>query len=221
MKTIWTSIGGTFVLCCLAAFLFTAEAGMQNNNFWTEAAQGGMAEVAMGNLAAQKAQMAEVKQFGQQMVTDHTAANDELMKLAAGKNVTLPTAMSEKHQEAMAKLNGMSGMEFDREYMKMQVKDHEKMVKLFQRESERGTDADSKAFAAKTLPTLQNHLTMARTMYDGMKNMGRGDSSNNNSRRDDDSSNNNRSNNRNSNRSNNSNGNSNNSNVNNTMMNHF
>ena len=74
----------------------------------------------------------------------------------------------------------MSGMDFDKAFMKQMVKDHEAAVKLFTRESERGTDADTKAFAAKTLPTLQNHLQMAKTMNDSMKSM-KSDKSNSNS----------------------------------------
>ena len=137
MRTIWTSIGGTLVLCCLAAFLFTAEADMQNNTFWSEVAQGGMTEVMASTAALQRAQSADVKQFAQQMVTDHTAVNEELKTLAASKSVTLPATPSEKQQSNIAKLNARSAADFDREYMKMMVSDHEKTVKLFQRESER------------------------------------------------------------------------------------
>jgi putative membrane protein len=140
------------------------------DSFYTEAAQSGMAEVALGNLALQKSTSDQIKTFAQQMVTDHTAANQELTSLAAGKNVTLPTEMDAKHKSAMDKLSAMSGTDFDKAFMKQMVKDHEAAVKLFQRESDRGTDADSKAFAAKTLPTLQNHLQMARTLSDSLKN---------------------------------------------------
>src|SRR5687767_10890950 len=98
MKTILTSICSAIVLCCMAAFMWTAEARQQNNKFWTEAAEASMAEVAMSNLALQKAQSAEVKQFAQQMVTDHTANTEELRSVATTKNITLPTAMPVKHQ---------------------------------------------------------------------------------------------------------------------------
>jgi predicted outer membrane protein len=185
MRTILTSVCGTIVLCCLAAFLWTAEAEMQNTNFWTEAAQSSLAEVALSNAALQRAQSAEVRQFAQQMVTDHTAVNQELTQLVSTKGVTIPTAPTDKQQRSLDKLNGRSGADFDREYMKTMVSDHEKAVKLFQRESERGTDAEAKAFAAKTLPSLQSHLTMARTMYETTRTAGRGNnggnSSNNNS----------------------------------------
>jgi predicted outer membrane protein len=138
-----------------------------------------MAEVMLSNIALQKTQNEQVRAFAQQMVTDHTAANQELATLAASKNVTLPTEADNKHRSAADKLNGMSGTEFDRAYMKQMVKDHEASVKLFQRESDRGTDADTKAWAAKMLPALQGHLQMARTMYDSVRNTGGGNSENN------------------------------------------
>lgn len=150
------------------------------DSFMREAAQSGMAEVMLGNLALQKSENEQIKTFAQQMVADHTAANGELATLAQSKSVTLPTETDAKHKSAMDKLGGMSGMDFDKAFMKQMVKDHEAAVKLFSRESERGTDADTKAFAAKTLPTLQNHLQMARTLNGSVKGM-KSDKSNNNS----------------------------------------
>ena len=157
---------------------FIAQASNQDS-FMREAAESGMAEVMLGNLALQKSQNEQVRSFAQQMVSDHTAANEELKALAASKNVTLPTDVKAKHRNAMNKLNGMSGTEFDKAFMRQMVKDHEAAVKLFQREAERGNDEATKAFAAKTLPTLQGHLQMARTMYDSMKNMKDGNSNSN------------------------------------------
>ena len=141
----------------------------KQDKFWTEAAQGGMTEVELSNLALQKSQNEEVKKFAQMMVDDHTKANDELKALAQSKNVTLPTAITSKQMATKDKLNGLSGDAFDREYMKMMVKDHDKTVKLFQKQADKGIDADVKAFAAKTLPILQSHQTAARTMNDSMK----------------------------------------------------
>jgi putative membrane protein len=150
------------------------------DSFMKDAAASGMAEVMLGNLALQKSQNEQVRSFAQQMVADHTAANGELASLAASKSVTLPTEPDAKHKSAMDKLNGLSGTEFDKAFMKQMVKDHEAAVRLFSKEAEKGDDADTKAFAAKTLPTLQNHLQMARTMNDSMKGM-KGSNSNSNS----------------------------------------
>lgn len=169
MRAIRTSIYSAMVLCCAAAFMWTAEAEMQNNDFWTEAAQMSMAEVALSNVAVQKAQSDAVRQFAQQMVTEHTQANQELMTAAQAKGVTIPTELPANRQRDVTKLNGEEASGFDREYMQMMVKDHEKSVKLFERQAQRGTDADAKAWAAKMLPALQGHLTMARSLNDTVR----------------------------------------------------
>lgn len=136
----------------------------QDRDFVMDAAMGGMLEVELGRWAAQKGTSDAVKQFGQRMVTDHGQANQELMSLASSKGITLPTSLDEKHQQDVAKITSMSGAEFDRAYSKLMLKDHEKDVKEFERQSTKGADPDLKAFAAKTLPTLQEHLQLARTL---------------------------------------------------------
>lgn len=133
-----------------------------DRDFMTEAAAGGMAEVELGRLAAQKAKSADVKQFGQKMVDDHSKANNELKQLAARKGVTLPADMNGEQKEERDKLSKLSGAEFDKEYMKLMVDDHDKDVAAFQDEAKDGDDADVKNFASKTLPTLQEHQRMAK-----------------------------------------------------------
>ena len=76
----------------------------------------------------------------------------------------MPTAIDDKHRQDVTKLSAMSGADFDRAYAKMMLKDHEKDVSEFEKQSTKGTDPDVKAFASKTLPTLQEHLTMARAL---------------------------------------------------------
>lgn len=137
--------------------------------FATRAAQGGMAEVELGRLASQKAQNAEVKKFAQMMVQDHTNANTELKSLASKKNITLPTALDAEHKAVMDKLQGLSGAEFDKAYMDAMVEDHEKTVDLFQAQADDGADADMKAFAAKTLPKVKQHLEMAEKINGNLK----------------------------------------------------
>ena len=136
----------------------------QDSKFLMDAAMGGLMEVELGNVAVQKASSDAVKQFGQRMVDDHGAANTELMSLGTSKGVTLPTALDEKHQKEVTKLSAMSGADFDRAYMKMMVSDHVKDVSEFEKQSAKGTDPDLKAFAGKTLPTLQEHLQMAKSV---------------------------------------------------------
>jgi predicted outer membrane protein len=209
----------------------TAGAKLNNEDrkFITDAAHGGMAEVALGRLALERASSDEVKQFAQRMIDDHTRANEELMKLASSKGVTLPKGhghttqgdtsqgmtqttssttgtqpareqpqsgqpqsgqqqsgqqqgtarqdtagaqstdasrpmLDKKHQAVMDRLSKLSGAEFDREYMRAMVKDHSDAVEMFQRESTRGKDAEVKAWATSTLPTIQEHLRLAREL---------------------------------------------------------
>ncbi len=99
--------------------------------FAVTAASSGMFEVEAGKLAQQKGSNTEVKNFGKKMVEDHSKANEELKALAAKKNITLPTTMSSEHQEKMDKLSGLSGTEFDKEYMSIMDDAHDKDVKLF------------------------------------------------------------------------------------------
>ena len=139
-----------------------------SGSFTTSAAQGGMAEVKMGNLALAKAQSEEVKQFAQQMVADHTKANNDLKEVAAKKSVALPTDINDEQKSTMDKLAKLSGAEFDKEYVKAMVEDHEKDVKEFETQAKSGTDEDVKAFAARTLPTLQTHLSMIKGIKDRM-----------------------------------------------------
>jgi putative membrane protein len=98
------------------------------------------------------------------MVTDHTAANQELMALAQAKNLTVPAEMNEHRQKMEEALARKQGDNFDREYMRHMVNDHEKAVQLFSKEAQDGKDPALKDFAAKTLPTLQEHLQMARDL---------------------------------------------------------
>ena len=130
--------------------------------FVKEAAIGGMAEVDLGQLAASKAESPDVKQFGQRMVDDHGKANTELKSWASQKNVTLPTELDAKHKAEHARLEKLSGAAFDRAYMQAMVADHNKDVAAFMRESKAAKDPDLKAWAAKTLPTLQEHQKMAK-----------------------------------------------------------
>jgi putative membrane protein len=144
---------------------------MTDNDFMTEAAVGGMAEVELGKMASTKAQNADVKKFAQMMVADHTKANTELKALATKKSVTLPTELDAKHKSTMTEMQGLSGAAFDKAYIAGQLADHEKTVKMFQAQAQSATDPDVKAFATKTLPTLQEHLDMVRNLNNKMNSM--------------------------------------------------
>jgi putative membrane protein len=139
-----------------------AKGASPDSTFVTKAAKGGMAEVELGKLAAEKGTSDQVKQFGQRMVTDHSKANDELKAVAQSKSLTLPTALDPKDKALHDRLAKMSGAAFDRAYMQAMLADHQKDVREFRMEANSGQDPDVKAFAAKTLPTLEEHLKMAR-----------------------------------------------------------
>lgn len=133
-----------------------------DKEFATNAGMAGLAEVQMGNLALQKAQNAEVKAFAQRMVTDHTKASEEMHQLATVKGIGLPAELAGEPQQGLEHLGTLSGAEFDKAYMSHMVTDHEKAVTLFRNASASAQDADLKAYATKTLPTLEEHLRLAR-----------------------------------------------------------
>jgi putative membrane protein len=114
--------------------------------------------VQLSQLAQDKGQSSAVKEFGRMMIDDHTAANDKLKSVAAGKGVDLPTSPSISQMATKTKLQLLSGDSFDKSYIKTMVSDHKDTIKLFQKEAQSGQDSSARAFAQATLPTLQTHL---------------------------------------------------------------
>ena len=139
------------------------------NNFWTTAAQGGIAEVELGKIAQTKAANAEVKNFARMMVEEHTKANNELKSLAAKRSLTLPTTMNAGNQATLTELQNLVGDAFDREYVAAMVDNHEADVQLFESQAADDSDPEAKAFAAKTLPTLKKHLDMIKAIQAKMR----------------------------------------------------
>ena len=129
----------------------------KDKTFMVNAAKGGMMEVEWGKLAAQHAQNADVKKFGNRMVTDHSKANSELMALAKEEGVSLPAAKASGKWKS------------DKDYMDMMVKDHEKDLAEFQAEAQNGTDPDLKKFADKTSKMVKKHLDMAKETQGKLK----------------------------------------------------
>lgn len=153
-------MGLTFVL--VAGSISTAMAAT-SNSFVDDAAQGGITEVEAGKLALEKSSSADVKTFAQHMVTDHTKANQELTALAKKLDIEVPddAALTDKAKKAILEMRDES---FDKAYANNQVATHEKTVELFQKEAASSDNAELKAFAAKTLPTLEAHLKMAKEL---------------------------------------------------------
>jgi putative membrane protein len=161
----------------LALAVFAAGAAFAADNgklakadqeFFQKAAAGGMFEVEAGKLAESKASSAEVKSFGSMLVKDHSAANEELKALAQKKGVTLPTALPKDMQKKIDKLS--KEKKFDHEFVEdVGLHDHKKDISLFEKTSKNSKDADVKAFAAKTLPTLQQHRQQAEALKKSLK----------------------------------------------------
>ena len=141
----------------------------QDREFLEEAAQGGLFEVRAGQLARQKAMVDEVKQLGKRMVDDHTAVNGRLQQLGQQKGLSLPQQLDKKHQDRIDSLAKKTGSDFDKAYINDMVDDHKKDVDTFDKAAKEAKDADVKSFATSTLPTLRDHLNLARTTKDRLK----------------------------------------------------
>jgi len=137
-------------------------AEMAEHHFVKTAAEGGMAEVQLGQLAVDKASNPKVKDFGQRMVTDHGKATAELKAIAASKNITWPTTLNAKDQALKDKLSKLSGAAFDRTYMDAMVKDHEADLVALNKQATTGQDSEIKGWASKTATVVEGHLKLAR-----------------------------------------------------------
>lgn len=136
-----------------------------DRKFIEDAAGAGMFEVQIAQLAASKATDPQVKSFASMLVDHHTAANNELVKIANARGVELPAAPKRSLRKDIEKLGKKNGAEFDREFVReVGVKAHEKDIKLFEKANKDVKDAELKAFVGKTLPTLHEHLAKARAL---------------------------------------------------------
>lgn len=138
-----------------------------DESFVKEAGSAGLMEVEISQYALQHATNPRVKEFASMMVKDHTQANEELKAIAGNKNLTV--TLDEKHSQKMRDLQQKTGNEFDKEYMKEMVDDHQKDVDKFEKMAEDGKDPELKAFAEKTLPKLRMHLEHAKSIRDELK----------------------------------------------------
>lgn len=146
-----------------------------DKRFVTKAADDGQAEVQTAQLAATKAANADVREFAQKLVTDHTQVNSELMSLASGKGVTIDK--DDGHDRAYNRLNKKSGSEFDQEFVEHMIDEHEKDIKLFEKASTEAKDSEVRAFASKHLGHLREHLQQAQNLRQSAMPTGRTDDS--------------------------------------------
>jgi putative membrane protein len=136
-----------------------------DSTFAVKAAQSGLSEVDLGQLAATRASNPDVRAFGQRMVNDHAIANDGLVRIASRKAMILPDSPGERQQATYNRLSKLSGAAFDRAYMAAMVQSHRAEVAEFQSEAQHGRDPDFRAFAAKMLPVWRTHLTLAEKVW--------------------------------------------------------
>ncbi len=136
----------------------------RDTNFVMQAGQTGMLEVQLGRLAVQRGSSSAVKQYGQQMIDEHTRANQELMQLAMQKGVELPKQMSDQNKALSDRLSRLSGTSFDAAYKQAMIDSHNQAIALFQAQSQQGQDPQLKAWATQKLPNLQAHLQMVNQM---------------------------------------------------------
>ena len=133
-------------------------------DFARMATEAQLAEINFGRLAAEQAGSADVKQFGQQMVDDHTKGLAEVNKAADKAGLATAPSMNAKDKDMFTKLTSLKGADFDKEYIPSQVAAHKGAVALFQAEAKNGKNDDLKAVAEKLLPMLQHHLEMAQKL---------------------------------------------------------
>jgi putative membrane protein len=165
LKGLKVAVASSFMVAAFGVAM-AADTGLSpaDRAFLAKAAQGGLMEVTAGKLAAQRGLDTAVKQFGQKMVTDHTAVNDKLKALADSKQMVLPDSVSDDQNAALGKLEALSGTDFDKMYSHMMVKDHVEDISEFEKEAKRGQDGDVLSFAESTLPTLRQHLMLAKRL---------------------------------------------------------
>lgn len=158
------------VLALLAGGAGAQSLAKGDQQILADLAEANIAEVSTAQIALQKAQSAEVKQFAQQMVDDHTQGLQAVQKVAQAKNVTLPSAPNAKHQQAAARLNSLSGAAFDRAYMDSAgVKDHKETHAKVRAAQAKAQDADVKALAATLQPVIDRHWQAAQDLASGKR----------------------------------------------------
>jgi putative membrane protein len=144
-----------------------------DRKFMTEAAQGGIAEVQLAQLAQQKASSEDVKELAKAIEQDHQKANEELKTIATNRQVDLPAEPGPKHQQLMSKLENLEGAAFDKAYTEAMVKEHKAEIKKFQKQAKNGVDTDVREFAESKVPALQKHLENAQQANNSMRSRSR------------------------------------------------
>jgi putative membrane protein len=135
-----------------------------DKDFLAKAEKDNIEEQNLGRVVVEKSQNKDVKDYAQMLVDDHTKALNDLVDLMNEKHVRQPKGLPDAKHEALSKLNGLSGAEFDREFIKMMVEDHQKAIAEFRQAQNTAQDEDVKKYAAHFLPTLEKHLKRAQEL---------------------------------------------------------
>ncbi|MFL6447248.1 MAG: DUF4142 domain-containing protein [Bryobacteraceae bacterium] len=163
MKSIYLAFS-VFALCSLPALPQSAASGTSDQNFVEFAAQTDMTEAHLGQMAAEQATGQNVKDFAQMLVTDHTNDYKQLATVAGKANIDVPKGLDAAHNKMIAPFEKSKGAAFDHRYAHEMVLGHEKAIAQYKQESEKGTNADLKAYATQALPTLEKHLQAAKEL---------------------------------------------------------
>lgn len=151
-----------FLSAMIIAAVPTICAAQSANDFVSDAIKGDNSEIALGKMAASKAGAARVRRFGKTLVADHTMARDQASKVAADLHVTVPTDKMSAATDEENKLQSMNGKDFDKEFVRYMVEDHEKDISQFKDEAKKSGPAGN--LAKEQLPTLRKHLRMAKSL---------------------------------------------------------
>ena len=150
-------------VCCVSGLLWLgAHVYGADSSFLKDAAQGGMMEVKLGELAQTNASSQAVKDFGRKMVNDHGHMGEDVKGVAARENVSLPSDISMMEKVTYDRLSRKMGADFDKAYIEDMVKDHKSDLAAFEKEVNSGSDPEAKAVAEKALPIIREHLRMAQ-----------------------------------------------------------
>ena len=141
----------------------------ETSSFFVKAANAGMTEVQIGEMAQQKATHDNVKSFAAMLIHDHTAVNEEAKSLAAQRNVSLPAAISEENQKDMDDLAGKKVKDFDKAYINEMIKRHNASIELFEKSGDKINDTEVKTFINNTLPKIRMHLDSAKVILKTLK----------------------------------------------------
>lgn len=135
---------------------------MEDQSFVEHAMQGSMGEVQLGQLAEQKSSSPDVKQFGAKMAQDHSQLDSQMKPVAQELGVKTPQKVSKKDKKLDAKLQGLSGSQFDDAYIKAMVKDHENDLSEFRHEARTTQDPQLKQAAEQGAQVIEQHLAMIK-----------------------------------------------------------